>query len=149
MSPRAYGHRATGDTRAFVWGFTLSVLLEASELEWYFCGQGNASELGSIRRAPSAEMGRDIPDQAEAGEILSPHSGWFGERHLSRSCITSHRDASSDCSPSANARACRPNVKKASCKFSCKKGRSGISGLNFPLLCRRDLAGRNDFQGLF
>ena len=149
MSPGAHGCRATGDTRAFVWCFTLSVLLEASKLERYFSRQGNVSELGSISQAPSAESGRDIPDQAEAGEILPLRSGWFGQRHLLWSCITSHLDASSDHSSPANTRACRPSVKKVSCKFSRKKGAKEILGLNFPLLCLRDLAGTKDFQGLF
>lgn len=42
-----------------------------------------------------------------------------------------------------------PELKKPLRKFRCKKGAKDILGLNFPLLCLRDLAGTKGFPGLF
>lgn len=104
-------------------------------------------ELGSATRAPSVRSGRGAPDEAQAEETLPLRSGWFGESHLSWSCITS--GCTIRPSSPANTGGCRPRAKNASCKFSCKKEAKEILGLNSPLLCLCDLPRAKDFQGLF
>lgn len=143
--PCVYGCSAAGDTRAFVCCFLLPLLLEARELQSHFSRSGNMSELGNISRAPSAER-CDIPEQAQAGQSLLCSGGKHRATvlpHLT-SCCTIR-----PCTVSVS-RAWRPSVKKASCKFSCKQGgKGGGLGLNFSLLCLRDLTGIKDFQVLF
>jgi len=115
-----------------MWCFALSVLLEASKLERCFSGRGNASELGSVSRAPSAGTGHNTRDQAQAGEIPSLASGRSGARHLSWPSSTSQLEASSHHTSPKTGEHAGPVLKNPPTNSAARRAQRRFKGLVFP-----------------